>query len=52
MRESIKNDRKDGKVMMELLPWPESGINHLAHVAWNAIAMLHCKMEEYNKEKP
>lgn len=23
MGESIKNDRKDGKVMMELLPWPE-----------------------------
>ena len=23
MRESIKNDRKDGKIMMELLPWPE-----------------------------
>lgn len=22
-QESIKNDRKDGKVMMELLPWPE-----------------------------
>ena len=25
---------------------PESGLNHLAHVAWNAIAMLHFKMEE------
>lgn len=25
---------------------PESGINHLAHVAWNAIAMLHFEMEE------
>ena len=23
MGESIKNDRKDGKVMMEFLPWPE-----------------------------
>ena len=23
MSESIKNDRKDNKVMMELLPWPE-----------------------------
>lgn len=21
--ESVKNDRKDGKVRMELLPWPE-----------------------------
>lgn len=21
--ESVKNDRKDNKVMMELLPWPE-----------------------------
>lgn len=31
---------------------PESGINHLAQVAWNAIAMLHCKMEKYKKEKP
>lgn len=94
--ESIKNDRKDDKVMMELLPWPEleevgkvytagakkygpnkwqslpdgyqrykgamlrhltelekgndidpeTGCLHAAQIVWNAIAMLHCKMEE------
>lgn len=93
---SIKNDRKDDKVMMELLPWPEleevgkvytagakkygpnkwqnlpdgyqkykgamlrhltelekgndidpeTGCLHAAQIVWNAIAMLHCKMEE------
>ena len=93
---SIKNDRKDDKIMMDLLPWPEleeiakvytagakkygpnkwqnlpdgyqrykgamlrhltevekgneidqeTGCMHMAQVAWNAIAMLHCKMEE------
>lgn len=93
---SIKNDRKDEKIMMDLLPWPEleeiakvytagakkygpnkwqnlpdgyqrykgamlrhltevekgneidqeTGCLHIAQVAWNAIAMLHCKMEE------
>lgn len=25
---------------------PESGLNHLAHAAWNAIAMLHFKLKE------
>lgn len=30
---------------------PESGLNHLAHVAWNAIAMLHFKMEELNEKE-
>lgn len=94
--ESIKNDRKDDKIMMDLLPWPEleeiakvytagakkygpnrwqnlpdgyqrykgamlrhltevekgneidqeTGCLHIAQVAWNAIAMLHCKMKE------
>lgn len=93
---SRKNDRKDGKVMMELLPWPElekiaevytagakkygphnwenlpdgyerykgamlrhltemekgndidpdTGCMHAAQVAWNAIAMLHFKMNK------
>lgn len=93
---SKKNDRKDDKVMMELLPWPEleeiakvytagakkygahnwenlpdgyerykgamlrhlteiekgnnidadTGCLHAAQVAWNAIAMLHFKLEE------
>lgn len=97
MSESIKNDRKDNKVMMELLPWPEleeiakvytAGAKkygphnwenlpdgyerykgamlrhltevekgndideetqclHAAQVAWNAIAMLHFKMKDY-----
>lgn len=96
MSESIKNDRKDGKVMMELLPWREleeiakvftagakkyganrwqnlpdgyerykgamlrhisevekgniidedTGCMHAAQIAWNAIAMLHFKMNE------
>lgn len=99
--ESIKNDRKDDKVMMELLPWPEpeevgkvytagakkygpnkwqnlpdgyqrykgamlrhltelekgndvdpeTGCLHAAQIVWNAIAMLHCKMEEM-RSKP
>lgn len=93
--ESIKNDRKDGKVRMDLLPlqelyeiakvytmgaekygenrWQnlpdgyeryraallrhmvqaqtedkdsESGLPHEAHIAWNAIAMLHFKLQE------
>lgn len=94
--ESRKNDRKDDKVMMELLPWPElekiaevytagakkygphnwenlpdgyerykgamlrhltemekgndidpdTGCMHAAQVAWNAIAMLHFKMNK------
>lgn len=98
MEQAIKNDRKDGKVRMELLPWAElyeiarvytagaekygpnlwqrlhdgyerykgamlrhltavergetvdeeTGCLHAAQVAWNAIAMLHFKMEEYN----
>lgn len=93
--ESRKDDRKDGKLMWELLPlsiikevvkvftfgakkygpnrWqnlengyerykaalfrhivayeegestdPESGIHHLAHAAWNALAMLYCAMK-------
>lgn len=30
---------------------PESGLNHLAHVAWNAIAMLHFKMKELNEKE-
>lgn len=30
---------------------PESGLNHLAHVAWNAIAMLHFKMEELRQKE-
>lgn len=30
---------------------PESGINHLAHVAWNAIAMLHLSLKEHTKNK-
>lgn len=97
---SIKNDRKDDKVMMELLPWkeleeiakvytagakkygpnkwqnlpdgyqrykgamlrhltevekgndvdPDTGCLHAAQVAWNAIAMLHCKMDEYKSK--
>lgn len=97
--ESVKNDRKDGKVRMELLPWPEleqiakvytagaekygphtwenlpdgyerykgamlrhltevekgnaidedTGCFHAAQVAWNAIAMLHFKMKEYEE---
>lgn len=92
-----KNDRKDGKVRMDLLPWPElekiaevytagakkygdhnwenlengyerykgamlrhltevekgnaidedTGCLHIAQVAWNAIAMLHFKLKEY-----
>lgn len=100
-KESIKNDRKDGKVMMELLPWPEleevgkvytagakkygphnwenlpdgyqrykgamlrhlielekgnnidpdTGCLHAAQIVWNAIAMLHFKLEEYNKNQ-
>lgn len=97
--ESVKNDRKDGKVRMELLPWNEleqiakvytagaekygehtwenlpngyerykgamlrhltevekgnaidedTGCLHAAQVAWNAIAMLHFKMKEYEE---
>lgn len=96
---SIKNDRKDHKVRMELLPWneleeiakvytagankygpnkwqnlpdgyqrykgamlrhltevekgndvdPDTGCLHAAQIAWNAIAMLHFKMDEYKK---
>lgn len=96
-KKSIKNDRKDGKVHMDLLPWPElekiaevytagaakygdhnwenlengyerykgamlrhltevekgnaidedTGCLHIAQVAWNAIAMLHFKLKEY-----
>lgn len=96
-KKSIKNDRKDGKVRMDLLPWPElekiaevytagaakygdhnwenlengyerykgamlrhltevekgnaidedTGCLHIAQVAWNAIAMLHFKLKEY-----
>ena len=98
--DSIKNDRKDHKVRMELLPWneleeiakvytagankygpnkwqnlpdgyqrykgamlrhltevekgndvdPDTGCLHAAQVAWNAIAMLHCKMDEYKSK--
>ena len=94
---SIKNDIKDNKIILNLLPWPEleeigkvytagakkygpnkwqhlkngyerykgamlrhltevekgndidtdTGCLHAAQVAWNAIAMLHCKMNEY-----
>lgn len=94
---SRKNDRKDGKVRMDLLPWPElekiaevytagakkygdhnwenlengyerykgamlrhltevekgnaidedTGCLHIAQVAWNAIAMVHFKLKEY-----
>lgn len=97
---SIKNDRKDHKVMMELLPWneleeiakvytagankygpnkwqnlpdgyqrykgamlrhltevekgndvdPDTGCLHAAQIAWNAIAMLHFKMDEYRSK--
>lgn len=97
--ESVKNDRKDGKVRMELLPWNEleqiakvytagaekygehtwenltngyerykgamlrhltevekgnaidedTGCLHAAQIAWNAIAMLHFKMKEYEE---
>lgn len=96
-KKSIKNDRKDGKVRMDLLPWPElekiaevytagakkygdhnwenlengyerykgamlrhltevekgnaidedTGCLHIAQVAWNAIAMVHFKLKEY-----
>lgn len=99
--ESVKNDRIDGKMRIELLPWPEleqiakvytagaekygphnwenlpngyerykgamlrhltelekgndvdkdTGCLHAAQIAWNAIAMLHCKMEEYNRRE-
>lgn len=100
MNESIKNDRTDGKVRMELLPWPEleeiarvytagakkyganrwqnledgyerykgamlrhlcelekgieidadTGCYHAAQICWNAIAMLHFKLEEYKNK--
>lgn len=31
---------------------PESGLNHLAHAAWNALAMLYCAtMKEKNVEQ-
>lgn len=96
-----KNDRKDGKVRMDLLPWrelteiarvytagakkygdntwqrlpdgyarykgamlrhlaaveageavdAETGCLHAAQVAWNAIAMLHFKLAEYEGDK-
>lgn len=96
-KKSIKNDRKDNKVRMDLLPWPElekiaevytagaakygdhnwenlengyerykgamlrhltevekgnaidedTGCLHIAQVAWNAIAMVHFKLKEY-----
>lgn len=99
--DSIKNDRKDHKVRMELLPWneleeiakvytagankygpnkwqnlpdgyqrykgamlrhltevekgndvdPDTGCLHAAQVAWNAIAMLHFKMDEYRLKR-
>lgn len=98
---SIKNDRKDGKVRMDLLPWPElekiaevytagaakygdhnwenlengyerykgamlrhlteiekgnaidedTGCLHIAQVAWNAIAMVHFKLKEYDTQR-
>lgn len=101
VREAVKNDRADGKVRMELLPWREleeiakvytagarkyganrwqdlpdgyerykgamlrhlcelekgndvdadTGCLHAAQVAWNAIAMLHFKLEEYARKK-
>ena len=80
MNEGKKNDRMDGKVRMELLPWPEleeiakvytkgallrhltevekgnaidedTGCYHIAQCAWNAIAMLHFKLEEYGRAK-
>lgn len=101
MNEGKKNDRVDGKVRMELLPWPEleeiakvytagaekygpnnwqnledgyerykgamlrhltevekgnaidedTGCYHIAQCAWNAIAMLHFKLKEYNNNK-
>lgn len=101
MEESIKNDVKDNKVRMDLLPFAEleeiakvytagaknygdnrwqnlpngydrykgamlrhlcevekgndidkdTGCLHIAQMAWNAIAMLHFKMEEYRREK-
>jgi len=96
---SRKNDRRDHKVRMELLPLPclyeiarvytvgaekygentwqnlpdgyerykgallrhltaidrgeetdaDTGLRHIAQVAWNAIAMLHCKMQETSR---
>lgn len=99
MTEGKKNDLQDGKVRMDLLPWPEleeiakvftagarkygentwqhldngyerykgallrhltevekgnevdedTGCLHCAQIAWNAIAMLHFKMEEMKK---
>lgn len=100
-KKSIKNDRKDGKVRMDLLPWPElekiaevytagaakygdhnwenlengyerykgamlrhltevekgntidedTGCLHIAQVAWNAIAMVHFKLKEYDTQR-
>ena len=98
MTTARKNDRIDGKVRMELLPWPEleevarvytagakkygenqwqnledgyqrykgamlrhltevekgnvidgaTGCLHAAQIVWNALAMLHFKMQEYS----
>lgn len=30
---------------------PESGLNHMAHAAWNALAMLHFAIKEQSKSE-
>ena len=63
MKEGKKNDYQDGKLRWDLLPLEEiedivklyTAVNHLAAVAWNAIAMLyldkHGKGKDYDFEQ-
>lgn len=62
MKEGKKNDYQDGKLRWDLLPLEEiedivklykvddeTKVNHLAAVAWNAIAMLY--LDKHGKGK-
>jgi hypothetical protein len=53
MREGKKNDYQDGNLRWDLLPLEEiddeTKVNHLAAVAWNAIAMLY--LDKHGKGK-